>query len=45
MVKIIASLAEFQKEIQGPGLVVVDFYAGNISIYDWNLNLKLKSFT
>lgn len=27
MVKIVSNLAEFQKEIQGPGLVVVDFFA------------------
>lgn len=27
MVKVINSLSDFQKEIQGPGLVVVDFYA------------------
>ncbi len=32
MVKVIGSLSEFQKEIQGPGLVVVDFYAGGAVI-------------
>ena len=43
MVKVVGSLAEFQKEIQGPGLVVVDFYAGTALMKIDNIHCNLHN--